>query len=119
MSHNFITDRTAQERRDQALIAPNTRHHAILRPDGYAILKTRVEIALWGVLEAGAVVEVVGDCVRLGGGYTTPTFDLGGVEVPALLLTKPYTPPLVEMVVSPATGQLIPANCGTARRGLK
>lgn len=119
MPHNPAFSNARLQELENARIDAYRGHSAVLRPDGYATLKTRVEIALWGVLEAGAVVEVVGDCVRLGGGYTTPTFDLGGVEVPALLLTKPYTPPLVEMVVSPATGQLIPANCGTARRGLK
>lgn len=118
MSHNFITDRTAQERRDNALIAPNTRHHAILRPDGYAITRCNVYAPNWGFLERGTVVEWVGDSVRLGN-YTTPVLVLGGTEFPARLLCEPYTPQAVEMVVSPATGQLIPANCGTARRGLK
>lgn len=118
MSHNFTSDRAAQERRDHALIAPNTRHHAICRPDGYAITRCNVYAPNWGFLERGTVVEWIGDSVRLGN-YTTPVLVLGGTEFPARLLCEPYTPPQVEMVVSPATGNLIPANSGTARRGLK
>lgn len=119
MPRDFNATRADNERHSHALIASNSRHSAVTRPDYLATLKCRVYAALYGFLEAGAVVEIVGDSVRLGGGwYVVNTFTLGGVEIPAVLLTTPYTPLLPEMVVSPVTGQLVPANSGTGRRAL-
>lgn len=115
---DFNATRADNERHSHALIAPTVRHSATTRPDGYVITRCNVYAPNWGHLEAGTVVEWVGDCVRLGG-YTTPVLVLGGVAFPARLLCKPYTPLMGEMVVSPATGQLVPANSGTGRRVLK
>lgn len=115
MPYDFTTDRQAQTERDHALLAPTVRHAGTLRPDAYGRLKCDVAIVGWGVLKAGEVIEFVGDSARLGS-YTTTVFTVEGVEVPALLLCKPYTPPMVVMVRSPYTGQLVPAESGTGRR---
>jgi hypothetical protein len=117
MPHDFTSDRGAQTRRDHVLIAPNKAHHTLSRPDGYVITRCNVYAPNWGFLERGTVVEWVDGYVRLGG-YTTPTLILGGTEFPARLLCEPYMPPEREMVVSPATGQLVPASSGTGKRAL-
>jgi hypothetical protein len=112
---DFNATRADNERHSHALIAPTVARHALSRPDAYATIKARVNAPSWGVLEAGAIVEVCGDCVRVGG-YSTSVLDLDGVGIAALLLVKPYTPNPPEMVVSPATGQLVPRDSGTGRK---
>jgi hypothetical protein len=115
MTQDFNATRADNERHSHALIALTVARHATLRPDYLATLKTRVYAPSWGWLEAGAIVEVVGNCVRVGG-YSTSVLDLDGVGIAALLLVKPYTPNPPEMVVSPATGQLVPRDSGTGRK---
>jgi hypothetical protein len=107
--------RAREQEGENARIDAFRGHTALLRPDYLATLKARVYAPSMGFLEAGAIVEIVGDCVRVGG-YSTPVLVLDGVNVAALALCKPYYPLLGELVVSPATGNLVPANCGTARR---
>jgi hypothetical protein len=117
MPHDFTSDQYRQNQRDHALIAPTVARHALLRADYLATLKTSVYAPNYGLLPEGAIVEIVGDCVRLGG-YSTPVLVLDGVPVAALALCKPFHPLLGELVVSPATGDLVPASSGTGRKAL-
>ena len=119
MPHNSTFAAARHQECENARVAAYRGHSATTRPDALAILKCAVSVEFWGVLEAGAIVEVYGDAVRyFGGRFVTSTFELGGVLIPALLLCKPYAPLLGELVVSPATGNLIPANSGTGRKAL-
>lgn len=116
--NNLLSDAQRQDRRDYTLLhAPGS---VTLAPDRLVTLTTDIRVPLYGVFEAGTVAEVCGDCLRFNGGrLMVRCVEQDGVLVSAVALTTPYVPEVCEMVVSPTTGQMVPANSGTARRMMK